>query len=128
VSTTNIGFEEVHGGFGYGDRNQKGNDILDFAISYNPFIPSTFFRKMQSHLVTFSSSQHSSQIDLVLIRRMDRRACLDCKVIPRECVVAQHKLVVTDFRFHACVLRVKGAKITRTKCGSQKVKHNRRRR
>ncbi|KAM0887510.1 hypothetical protein ACQ4PT_028970 [Festuca glaucescens] len=43
------------------------------------------------------------------------RACLDCKVIPGECVVAQHKLVVADFRFHARVMRDKGIKITRTK-------------
>jgi hypothetical protein len=26
-------------------------------------------------------------------------ACLDCKVIPGECVVPQHKLVVADFHF-----------------------------
>ncbi|GJN13562.1 hypothetical protein PR202_gb00280 [Eleusine coracana subsp. coracana] len=31
--------------------------------------------------------------------REDRRACLDCRVIPGECVVTQHKLVVADFRF-----------------------------
>ena len=48
--------------------------------------------------MTFSSGQYSSQIDFVLTRR-DKRTCVDCKVIPRECVVAQHKLVVADFRF-----------------------------
>jgi hypothetical protein len=62
--------------------------------------------------VTFTDAQCSSQIDFVLIRRTDRRACLDCKVMPRECVVVEHKLVVADFRFfHACVMRDKGAKI-----------------
>jgi len=115
VGTTNIGFEGVHGGFGYGDRNQEGKDILDFAVAYDLLVANTFFRKRQSHLVTFSSAQHSSQIDFVLTRRRDRRACLDCKVIPGECVVAQHKLVVVDFRFHARVMRYKGIKITRMK-------------
>ena len=115
VGTTNIGFEGVHGGFGYGDRNQEGKDILDFAVAYDLLVANTFFRKRQSHLVTFSSAQHSSQIDFVLTRRRDRRACLDCKVIPGECVVAQHKLVVADFHFHARVMRDKGIKITRTK-------------
>jgi hypothetical protein len=33
------------------------------------------------------------------VRREDRHACLDCKVIPRECVAPQHKLVVVDFCF-----------------------------
>ena len=37
------------------------------------------------------------------------------QVILGECVVAQHKLVVADFRFHARVMRDKGTKITRTK-------------
>jgi hypothetical protein len=39
---------------------------------------------------------------------------LDCKMILGECVVAQHKLVEANFRFHACVMLDKGNKITRT--------------
>jgi hypothetical protein len=106
VGTTNIGFEGLHVGFGYGDRNQDGNDILDFAVAYDLLVANTF-RKKRSHLVIFSSAQHSSQIDIVLTRRLDRRACLYCKVIPGECAVPQHKLVVDGFRMHvtkACVL------------------------
>ena len=79
VGTTNIWFEGVHGDFRYGDGNQEGRDILDFAIAYNLLVANTF-SKRQSHLVTFSSAQHSSQIDFVLTRRMDRWACLNCKV------------------------------------------------
>ena len=115
VGTTNTGFEGVHGGFGLGDRNQEGRDILDFAVAYDLLVANTLFKKRLSHLVTFSSAQHTSQIDFVLTRRMDRRACLDCKVIPGECVVAQHKFVVADFRFHTRVVRNKCAQTTRTK-------------
>jgi hypothetical protein len=95
-------------------RNREGKDILDFALSYNLLVASTF-RKRQSHLVTFSSAKHSSQIVFVLTRRLDRRACLNCKVITRECVVVQHKLVLADFRFHDHVTWYKVAKITKTK-------------
>ena len=49
--------------------------------------------------MTFRSGQHSSQIDFILARREDRRDCLDSRVIPGECVVPQHKLVVPDFHF-----------------------------
>ena len=66
-------------------------------------------------LQTFHSGQHSSQIDFILARREDRRDCLDCNVIPGECVVPQHKLVVADFRFRVRVHRDKRAKIARTK-------------
>ena len=115
VGTTSGGFERVHGGFGYGDRNQEGEEIFNFAVAYDLMLANTFFRKRQSHIVTFSSGQHSSQIDFVLTRREDKRACVDCKVIPGECVVSQHRLLVSDFRLRIRVRQDKGARITRTK-------------
>ncbi|ONM31096.1 hypothetical protein ZEAMMB73_Zm00001d040307 [Zea mays] len=87
VGTSSTSFEGVHGGFGFGTRNQEGEEILNFALAYDMFIANTFFRKRKSHPVIFSSGQHTSQIDFVLLRKEDRHACLDCKVIPRECVV-----------------------------------------
>ncbi|PWZ33556.1 Craniofacial development protein 2 [Zea mays] len=115
VGTSSTSFEGVHGGFGFGTRNQEGEEILNFALAYDMFIANTFFRKRTSHLVTFSSGQHTSQIDFVLLRKEDRHACLDCKVIPGECVVTQHKLVVADFRFKIRLQRNKHNKVTRTK-------------
>ncbi|KAJ4774896.1 Craniofacial development protein 2 [Rhynchospora pubera] len=115
VGETSGGFERVHGGFGYGDRNQEGEDFLNLAIAYDLMIANTFFRKRQSHLVTFSSAQHFSHIDFVLARREDRRACMDCKVIPGECVVSQHKLVVADFRFPLRSRVGRGARVVKTK-------------
>ena len=89
--------------------------MLNFALAYDLLIANTLFRKRESHLVTFLSGQHSSQIDFILARREDRRDCLDCKVIPGECVVSQHKLVVADFRLWIRVHRDKCAKMARTK-------------
>jgi hypothetical protein len=77
--------------------------------------PNTLFKKRESHLVTFSSGQHCSQIDFILSRREDRDACLDCKVIPGESVVHQYKLMVVAFRFWIRVQRNKRAKVARTK-------------
>ena len=70
VGSTNAGYEVAHGGFGYGSR--KGENILDFGVPYNLVIANTFFRKRDSHLVTFSSGHRSSQIDFVLTRREDK--------------------------------------------------------
>lgn len=115
VGSTRVGFDGVHGGFGYGSRNQEGEGILNFALAYDLFVTNTLFRKRVSHLVTFSSGQHCSQIDFILARREDRHACLDCKVIPGECVVPQHKLVVADFRFRVRFQRSKRVQAPRTK-------------
>lgn len=105
----------MHGGFGYGDRNQEGEEILNLAVAYDLMLANTFFRKRQSHIVTFSSGQHSSQIDFFLTRREDKRACVDCKVIPGEFVVSQHRLLVFDFSLRIRVRQDKGARIKRTK-------------
>jgi len=115
VGSTSAGFEVVHEGFGYGSRNQEEEEILAFATAFDLMIANTFFRKRESHLVTYRSGHSSSQIDFVLTRRGDKRACVDCKVLPGECVVSQHKLVVADFRFLVRAHRVKQAKIVRTK-------------
>ena len=88
--------------------------MLNFALTYDLLIANTVFKKRESHLVTFRSGQHSSQIDLILSRREDRRDFLDCKVIPGECAVPQHKLVVADFRLRVRVHQNKRANITRT--------------
>jgi hypothetical protein len=115
VGATRVGFDGVHGGFGYGSRNQEGEGILNFALANDLFVTNILFRKRVSHLVTFSSGQHCSQIDFILMRRENRHACLDCKVIPVECVVPQHKLVVADFCFRVHFQQSKHVQALRTK-------------
>jgi hypothetical protein len=54
VGRTRVGFDGVHGDFGYGSRNQEGEGILNFALAYDLIIVNTLFKKRVSHLVTFS--------------------------------------------------------------------------
>jgi hypothetical protein len=115
LGSTRVVFDGVYGGFGYGSRNQEGEGILNFVLAYDVFVTNTLFRKRVSHLVTFSSGQHCSQIDFILARREDMHACLDCKVIPGECVVSQYKLVVADFCFWVHFQRSKRVQVLRTK-------------
>jgi hypothetical protein len=103
----------VRGGFWIWRTESRGRRHLELRYIYDLMVANTF-RKKKSHFITFSSGQHSSQIDFVLTRREERPNCLDCKVIPGECVVTQHKLLVVDFYFQVCVRRDRGMKITRT--------------
>jgi len=57
------GYEMVHGGFGYGARNNRGVSMLDFAVAYELSIVNSYFRKMEEHLVTLKSGNTSSQIN-----------------------------------------------------------------
>jgi len=41
VGLSRYGFDSVHGGFGFGERNEPGNLILDFALSYDLILTNT---------------------------------------------------------------------------------------
>jgi hypothetical protein len=60
---TSAGFETVHAVFGYSSRNQEGKELLDFTVAFDLLIanrPNIVFTKIYSHLVSYSSGQHSS--------------------------------------------------------------------
>ena len=72
-------------------------ESLDLALV------NTFFNKKEEHLITYKNGGNSSQIDFIMTRRADLKEMRDCKVIPGEEVVSQHRLL-------CAVLRTKEAK------------------
>lgn len=52
VGELNHGYEECHGGYGFGVRNLQGEEILDFAKAFSLTILNTWFKKQTKHLVT----------------------------------------------------------------------------
>eukprot|EP00262_Sarcandra_glabra_P012088 TRINITY_DN3039_c0_g2_i3.p1 TRINITY_DN3039_c0_g2~~TRINITY_DN3039_c0_g2_i3.p1 ORF type:complete len:402 (+),score=55.32 TRINITY_DN3039_c0_g2_i3:275-1480(+) len=90
------GYERIHGGYGFGERNEMGGAILDFAVAFDLAIANTFFKKKDEHLITFKSGANRTQIDYFLVRRREWANCKDCKVIPGECLTTQHRLIVFD--------------------------------
>ncbi|KAM3304944.1 hypothetical protein P3S67_011810 [Capsicum chacoense] len=47
------GFDDVHGGFGFGERNEEGAALLDFARSFVLVVVNSSFPKKDDHLITF---------------------------------------------------------------------------
>ena len=90
-------YSEAHGGHGYGTRNPDGERMLEFAIANELRVGNTWFKKRNSHLVTYSSGGHSTQIDYILYRKTFISAVSNVNVIPTEESVQQHHLVVCDF-------------------------------
>ncbi|GJR07719.1 retrovirus-related pol polyprotein LINE-1 [Tanacetum coccineum] len=66
------GYEGVHGGFGFGKRNEEGRTILKFATAYDMVLANSLFKKR------------------------DLRACRDCRAFPRETCSSRHRLVIVD--------------------------------
>ncbi|XP_019246491.1 PREDICTED: craniofacial development protein 2-like [Nicotiana attenuata] len=50
------GYDDVHGGFGFGDRNEAGTLLLDFARAFYLVVVNSSFPKREEHLVTFRST------------------------------------------------------------------------
>ena len=81
------GYEGVHGGSGYGERNADGDRVLEFAVANDFVIGNTFFVKRDSHLITYQSGNAKTQIDFILLRKRNLKMAKDIKVIPsEECV------------------------------------------
>ena len=93
-------FADVHGGHGYGTRNDAGERLLEFARANDLVIGNTRFIKRRSHLITYCSGTCKTQIDYILYRKSFCRAVCDVKVIPYEECALQHHLVVCDFTVH----------------------------
>ncbi|XP_070002113.1 uncharacterized protein [Nicotiana sylvestris] len=96
IGSSTGGYTEVHGGFGFRERNGGGISLLDFAKAFDLVIANSCFPKREEHLVTYQSSMVKTQIDYLLFRRGDRRLCEDCKVVPGKTLVTQHRLLVMD--------------------------------
>src|SRR6218665_4199954 len=80
-------------GHGYGMRNEEGERFLEMAQGLDLTIMNTYFKKPEEQKITYRSGTRSSQI---LVRNEDRKQIRDCKVIPGEAVVAQHRILVMD--------------------------------
>ena len=58
----------------------------------------TFFTKNEEHLVTYKSGGHSSEIDYMMVKGQGQARVKDCKVIPGEPAVTQHRLLCMKFK------------------------------
>jgi len=96
VGRTVDGYGGVHGGMGFGRRNPEGEAILEFGDAMGMMVGNTFFRKPDSHLITYESGGSKTQIDYIMVRATDWTMVRNVKVIAREECVTQHRLVVAD--------------------------------
>ena len=71
---------------------------LEVAEAADMTILNTMFNKRRNHLITYKSGGNETQIDYIMVRKEDRKLVIDCKVIPGEPVVTQHRLLIADLR------------------------------
>jgi len=63
VRSSNVSYDRMQVGFGYGDRNADGSRILEFADGLDLVICYTLFMKQESQMVTYAAGPVSSMVD-----------------------------------------------------------------
>lgn len=115
IGRDRTGYERTIGGQGFGDRNEDGEKLLEFAVPLELVVLNSFFRKRETQTVTYESGRHKSQLDFVFTHRSTLQYVKDCKVLPNEIIAPQHRPVVVDFRLMKKTT-------TKTKTGDAKIK------
>jgi len=62
VGSNSVGYDGMHGGYGFGDRNADGSRILEFVDGLNLVICNTLFMKQESRLVTYVAGSAKSTV------------------------------------------------------------------
>ncbi|KAF3659980.1 hypothetical protein FXO37_13722 [Capsicum annuum] len=79
IRSLQLGYDDVHGGFGFRVRNDEGAALLEFARAFRLVVVNSSLPKKEEHLVTFRSRVAKTQIDFLLLRKKYRASCKDCK-------------------------------------------------
>src|SRR6266516_3784360 len=101
------GYEGVHGGKGYGERNTEGEMLLKFADAMKLVVLNTWFTKNGPKKVTYDSAGNKTVVDYMLARKCYLGKVTDINVVGSEECVKQHKLLVCKIGLHECVKKRK---------------------
>ena len=105
VGISREAIERIRGGWGVGEKNEEGVRVADFAMAFDLSIVNTF-KKRPNHIVTYKSGGRQRQVDILMCRRQQLYEVKNCKVINRESVVAQHRVLMLDWEMKCSKRRV----------------------
>ena len=74
-------------------RARTGGDVEEERVGGR-----MFFKKKESHTITYRSERHKTELDLLVVRQQQLRRVKDCKALAGEYVITQHKPVVFEIR------------------------------
>ena len=78
------GFEEFHGGHGFGSRNVEREMLLEFADAMDLEVGNTWFTKDDAKLVNYESGGYRTVVDYILVRKNKRSLMSNITVLQCE--------------------------------------------
>jgi hypothetical protein len=88
------------GKYGYGDRNERGERLLEFATVHNMYIRNTRFEQKPNRKWTWGSPDgiHRNMIDLILIQQRWKTSVINCRTFQSADISSDHSLVLCNIK------------------------------
>ena len=90
----------VIGNYGLGERNERGNLLVEFCIGNNLFVSNTLFYQHPRRLYTWVSpgDRVRNQIDFILVKRRWKSSVKSAKTLPGADIGSDHQLLIAEVR------------------------------
>ena len=100
IGQDNTDWTSVMGKYGYGDRNERGERLLEFATLHNLFICNTRFEQKPNGKWTWASPDgiHRNMIDLILIQQRWKTSVINCRTFHSADIISDHSLVLCNIK------------------------------
>jgi len=98
VGTDRSNWEQQMGKFGYGERNERGERLLEFATLYNSYICSTKSKHKPSRKWTWESPNGRDKNMMILIEKRWSSSVCGCRSYPGADISSDHNLVLSSFQ------------------------------
>jgi hypothetical protein len=111
IGNDNTDWKSVMGKYGYGDRNERGERLLEFATVHDLYVCNTKFQHKPNRKWTWASPDgiHKNMIDLILIQRRWKTSVTNCRTFQSADISSDHSLVL-------CNINLKQMKDTEPTC------------
>ena len=101
------GEENIMGSFSYGERNRRGERMIEFAMEHKLKVTNTYFKKHKSRYWTWESPNGvtKNQIDFILSNQ--RGIIKNCEVITNVHIASDHRMVRVNISINKKLARLR---------------------
>ncbi len=99
--------DAIIGKFGYGQRNTRGDALLEFAVQHKFIIANTFFKKSKDRYWTWESPDGNTRNQIDYILSSQRGIIRDCGVITKVDIGSDHRMVRAKVHLNKKLARLK---------------------
>ena len=109
IGKENSGYEDVMGTNGIGERNDRGERLLDFLKQNELYVTNTKFQGVEKRKWTWKSPEGSTRnmIDLILVEKKYKHMITQCRSFPSADIESDHQLVLCNIRMKMTLKRRK---------------------